>query len=175
MSVAPKKKEAPKKNFLDKNKEELQIEDAKFYHLTQEEEQIVERIIFSKICEKVPLGEGYNPSEAEVARLNEISDKLKAILPESKWQDAGLDVKYDGNFEWDNSEPIVGKKKTGIDYLRENRAERLQRKRLKEINQDLTAVYNQEQKMTPQILEELLRQAKEEDEMLKRQAEARSV
>lgn len=149
-------------------------EEDTYYRLTEEDEEVVSKIMTDESQDKViSLGQGFNPTEEQAKRLSEINEKLKQLVPDTRNNEKGLDAHFDVNIlSWDDS-PVhldenikKDRNTTGNKYLRELHQERQYKEKLKSINQNLSEIYNREQKMNPDILSELLRQAKEEGLLL---------
>lgn len=127
-------------------------------------------------------GQGYTPTIEDVNRLNEIDEKLKQYSSKAEWQNKGLDSpKNPIGFSWTGDQPLQKKsslvitddgvikripvgKHSGIDYLREQREERLQKRKMQDINDSIAALYTNTEpiKLTDAQLSSLVEQCKKE-------------
>ncbi|KAL0488999.1 hypothetical protein AKO1_013417 [Acrasis kona] len=174
-STTTDKKKDVKNDKVEKNKNQVGLGgEARFYRLTEDEEQVVHQIMSRGQDQDQPtLGEGYNLARDEAERLMQVNKRLKSLVSESRSGELCLESHFDvNNLSWDDSpihlEEFVKKDRntTGNKYLRELHSERQYKEKLKAINHKLSEIYNREEKITPVILDELLRQAKEEDRLL---------
>lgn len=141
-------------------------------------------------------GQGFKPTVEEMNKLNELNAKLQEITLEHDWNSKQLAATQfvPIGFSWiqDSKCPEFSEKKmsalvitddghfkrvphgktAGIDYLREQREQRLQKQRMKEINDAIANLYKQPEtapKLESNVLRDMLDKAKKEMECLAKQ------
>jgi len=124
-------------------------------------------------------GQGYKPTIEEVNRLSEIDEKLKQFSTPEEWQSKGLENQHrtPTDFSWIATDELPKRKSSslvitddgvfkripvgklsGIDYLREQREDRLQKKKLQDINEAISAMYNNTEKVPEADIAALIEQ-----------------
>lgn len=95
------------------------------------------------------VGQGYTPPQEDADRLAEIDAKLKLFVSEEDWNTKQLvkpkqptmpKTQSTIHVTEDGSIRRIGKT-SGIDYLREQREERMQRQKMAEINESIANLY----------------------------------
>ncbi|KAG2383623.1 hypothetical protein C9374_004294 [Naegleria lovaniensis] len=151
-------------------------EDAIFFKLSEQEEERVRDIIAQDDLQEgaIPYGQGYEPSQIEIQKLANIHEKLKEIVPvERRYLFEGMSNYEDGGWKSLNKTmaSIVEENFEKGDYLREARIEREHRNKIMDVDEKIAQLY--ETKVEPlshDILNELIRQAKIENEMFEKRS-----
>ncbi|KAF0971947.1 hypothetical protein FDP41_009643 [Naegleria fowleri] len=160
-------------SFLKKN---MTIrEDAVFFQLSEQEEERVREIVAQDDLPEgvIPYGQGYEPSQEEIKKIANIDEKLKEIVPvERRYLFEGKAIYEEGGWKGMNKtfDSAVETAEKG-DYLREARIEREHRNKIMDVEEKIAQLYEKKyEPLSREALNELIRQAKIENEMFEKRA-----